>query len=80
MKRYYIKQVQGSNVCLYAESVDEMTKRAMKFSEDKYGGSDKIYVLADVATATRKKHNYEKDVRYMIYINNQKMTIITKRI
>lgn len=52
----------------------------MKFSEDKYGGSDKIYVLADVATATRKRHNYEKDVIYMIYINNQKMTITTKRL
>lgn len=80
MKEYYICQVQGYNVSRYAESIADMEKQAIKFSEGKVGGRTKIFVRAHVVTSTRKSYKCEKDVRYIIHINNQKMTITTRRI
>ena len=80
MKSYIIKQAGGLNTNLYAESIEDLERAAIRFNELKAGGNTRIFVKTDIVTNTRNTCKVEKDVKYMIYINNQKMTITTRRI
>ena len=77
MKSYIIDQIMGSKVSMIATSIDDLESKALEYCDKHIGGCTKIYVHCSHVYSNRRKNC---GVAYMTYINNQKMTITTRRI
>ena len=77
MKSYIIDQIMGYNVRVIATSLADLENKALEYCDKHIGGCTKIYVHCSHVYSNRRK---DCGVAYMTYINNQKMTITTRRI
>ena len=78
MKTYFINRIQNHEVSLTAESINDLEKQVIAYCDEHFGGVTKIYVhCSRVRSLTNKD---EKNVEYVVAVNNQKRTITTRRI
>ena len=78
MKTYFISRIQNNEVSLMAESINDLEKQVIAYCDKHFGGVTNIYVKCSHICSTTNTD--EKNVEYIVRVNNQKRTITTKRI
>ena len=78
MKTYFISKIQNHEVSLTAESINDLEKQVTSYCDEHFGGVKKIYVHCSLVCSLT--NTYDKNVEYVVTVNNQKRTITTRRI
>ncbi len=80
MKTYFIDKIGSQKTNITAQSISELETEAIRFAERNGGCISKIYVHCSQILNGNSTDNGERNIEYVIRVNNRKRTITTKRI
>ena len=80
MKTYFIDKIGSQKTNINVTSISELESAAIRFVEHNGGRISKIYVHCSQILNGNSTDNGERNIEYVIRVNNRKRTITTKRI
>ena len=80
MKTYFIDKIKGKKVNINVTSISELESAAIRFVEHNGCRISKIYVHCSQILNGNTTDNGERNIDYVIRVDNIKKTIITKRV
>ena len=80
MKTYFIDKIEGKKVNIIVTSISELESAAIRFVEHSVGRISNFYVHCSQILNGNTTDNAERNIDYVIRVDNRKRTITTKRI
>jgi len=79
MKTYFIDKIGNQKTNITVQSINELATTAIRFAERNDGRISKIYVHCSQILTGNTTDNGERNIEYIINVNNRKRTITVKR-